>query len=310
MKKHLFYTFLLIFIMTACVTLLGVINVLKIKESYLDVLFGTLVIEIVASVIALFKSTNFFEDPQIESNYLSETNSVDKCNKSIKSESLGSDVPINNDAKPEKCELSFIQYKEKKEHLRGRFHELEEFSKDITGKIATWNGRVTSVTSNEYVISIQLSGDDDFDMPGFMVNLPLSMKTKAFALRKDDIINATGAINTDSTIVPVLENGNFELQENEPKINDEDISSLNEQLNKKGVALNSSNYKYRDSIIALCSTNSDTEIDEIVEQHGLNAENLKQEKVKLISEIGRLKGEGVLTTKSMLYPTAVRLTKA
>ncbi len=91
---------------------------------------------------------------------------------------------------------------------------------------------------------------------------------------------------------------------------DNEIKKLKKQLAQKTPNAAPNTYKYRNSIVALCSKNSDTDIDKIVEQHGLNEDNLTQERVKLISEIGMLKEEGVLVNKSVLNPTAVRLSNA
>jgi hypothetical protein len=62
MKKSFFYVFLLIFAVTAVVTLLGVSGIVKIDPTYLNYLFGSLLLELVATMIALFRSTKFFEE--------------------------------------------------------------------------------------------------------------------------------------------------------------------------------------------------------------------------------------------------------
>ncbi len=60
MEKVLFWTFIGIFSITAIITLLGITGVLKsIKERYLNVLFTSLILEVVAAVLILFKSTDF-----------------------------------------------------------------------------------------------------------------------------------------------------------------------------------------------------------------------------------------------------------
>lgn len=62
MKKHLFYTFLSIFVVTALITLLGIIQAIQIDEFYLKGLFGTLILELMGALIGLFKGTDFFPD--------------------------------------------------------------------------------------------------------------------------------------------------------------------------------------------------------------------------------------------------------
>lgn len=60
MKKTLFFTFLVIFIATAAITLLGMVNIVNIDEYYLRRLFYALIIELVGAVISLFKVSSFF----------------------------------------------------------------------------------------------------------------------------------------------------------------------------------------------------------------------------------------------------------
>ena len=71
MKRHLFYTFLLIFAATAGVTLLGITNKVTIDEFYLKGLFGALLIELTGAVIGFFKSAtkapDFFSEDSKDS---------------------------------------------------------------------------------------------------------------------------------------------------------------------------------------------------------------------------------------------------
>jgi len=60
-KTILFLTFILLFLLTAAVTLLALTGVIVIPEAYLKPLFTTLVIETVGAVIMLFKSADFFD---------------------------------------------------------------------------------------------------------------------------------------------------------------------------------------------------------------------------------------------------------
>ncbi|MFC1889131.1 hypothetical protein ACFL4G_05175 [Thermodesulfobacteriota bacterium] len=60
MKRHLFYTFLVVFVVTAVVALLGVTRVVSIEGKYLWPLLSALIIESACAVIALFKGTVFF----------------------------------------------------------------------------------------------------------------------------------------------------------------------------------------------------------------------------------------------------------
>jgi hypothetical protein len=68
MKKILFYTFLSIFAITAAITLLGILKVIIIDSFYLKGLFGSLIIELIGSVIAIYKSADFFPKEKLETN--------------------------------------------------------------------------------------------------------------------------------------------------------------------------------------------------------------------------------------------------
>lgn len=67
MKKHLFYTFLSIFAVTAAITLAGITKLIFIEDFYLKGLFATLIIELVGAVIGIYKNTDFFDDNKIQS---------------------------------------------------------------------------------------------------------------------------------------------------------------------------------------------------------------------------------------------------
>ena len=59
-RSVLFVTFIVIFIATAAITLLGITDVLAIRDGYLKTLFTALILETVGAVITLFRSTSFF----------------------------------------------------------------------------------------------------------------------------------------------------------------------------------------------------------------------------------------------------------
>ncbi len=63
----LFYVFLSIFVITAIVTLLGIVGLVKIPKSYLRALFTSLILEVVAGVVALYKVEVINAIPQSES---------------------------------------------------------------------------------------------------------------------------------------------------------------------------------------------------------------------------------------------------
>ena len=61
MEQHiLFWIFIGIFAISAAITLLGITNVLKIRDKYLNALFTALILEVVAVVLLLFKNSDYF----------------------------------------------------------------------------------------------------------------------------------------------------------------------------------------------------------------------------------------------------------
>ena len=62
MKKVFFYMFLLMFLITFGVTMLGITNKIFILEKYLYGLYTILIVEMVGAIIGLFKQTDFFNN--------------------------------------------------------------------------------------------------------------------------------------------------------------------------------------------------------------------------------------------------------
>ena len=62
MKKHLFYTFLAIFVATAVVTLLGVTGVIHVSDGPLTALITAFLVESAGAVVAIFRKADFFTD--------------------------------------------------------------------------------------------------------------------------------------------------------------------------------------------------------------------------------------------------------
>lgn len=65
MKLALFSAVLLLFFATGVVTLLGIVKRLEIERKYLNVLFSAFLLELVAAVLLLFNSTDFYSEPAI-----------------------------------------------------------------------------------------------------------------------------------------------------------------------------------------------------------------------------------------------------
>ena len=61
-KDILFLTFIFCFVVTFAVTIMGITDVIKIRDGYLNTLFAGMVMELVGAVIALFRGTSFSDD--------------------------------------------------------------------------------------------------------------------------------------------------------------------------------------------------------------------------------------------------------
>lgn len=64
MKRHLFYTILSAFIVTTAITLLGITEVIRIKDGYLTPLMGAFLIELGATIFAIAKREDLLSEPQ------------------------------------------------------------------------------------------------------------------------------------------------------------------------------------------------------------------------------------------------------
>ena len=107
MRKHLFYTFLIIFVLTAVITLLGILGWVKIDDFYLKGLFAALLIELVGSVVAFYRKMEIPPDDLI--NTSNAPNSPET-------------MPVGGNQIPEKTKI---------EILENRIKELEKI--DLNG---------------------------------------------------------------------------------------------------------------------------------------------------------------------------------
>lgn len=101
-KNVLFYSVLAIFIGTAAVTLLGLSQIITVKDDHLDWLLTTLIGQVVVAVISLFKGTTFFEEGK-QKNHAP----IDEANKAnqVATPNIG-DPPKKASQKDEKSFLS------------------------------------------------------------------------------------------------------------------------------------------------------------------------------------------------------------
>jgi hypothetical protein len=87
----LFYTFLVVFALTALVTLLGVVGVVSIDPSHLKLLLGAFLIELAGAVITLFRGAPFFgTSPDLATSLARSIAVIDNVTPEIESVVLGS----------------------------------------------------------------------------------------------------------------------------------------------------------------------------------------------------------------------------
>jgi hypothetical protein len=80
----LFYIFVVIFVATAVVTLLGVVRVIDVPQTQLNVLVPAVLVGLAGAVFALFRRTNFFETPSTAASLGAGFEALDQISDEIK----------------------------------------------------------------------------------------------------------------------------------------------------------------------------------------------------------------------------------
>lgn len=223
MKKHLFYTFLGIFISTAAVTLFGITNVIAIQDKYLTPLFGALLIELIGAVIALYRRADFFsnDSDSVESIAI-------KQPKTIVDETVGADKPLtannilinhkkSNDLKQmDQDAVSLDEYFDSLNKLTDRFREKEKLREEMQGRRVIFIGKVDNVTSRRETTHISLYSLREGVHQAVFADLPDSHKLDAFSLQKGDVIEVIGQVDTTSRSFTTIKADNFRRKISEP----------------------------------------------------------------------------------------------
>ena len=211
MKKHLFYTFLAIFAATAVITLMGITGVIVIHEKYLTPLFGALLIELVGTVIALYRGANFWESdlgetvsPAPATQIPSPTSPSPLEKKPSVSVALAS-VQENSD-----LGYDLLDYQKKLDKLEDRFHERIELRKSMSGKKAWMDGLIRKVDrSHTGEPQLTIRPTAEFEDPLVFATLSKDQESAAFSLRKGDAVRVWGVADIHGETSVSLKSASF-----------------------------------------------------------------------------------------------------
>ncbi|MES2307439.1 MAG: hypothetical protein V4507_01135 [Verrucomicrobiota bacterium] len=211
MKKALFYTFLIQFFIVFVITILGLIQMVHIKEGYLDKLFYFFIVELIAAVISIFKKADFFpEDKHENSSKENITLIASDFQKFNELKTHQKQIPNNE----EPIALTEEDYFSTCQKLHDRFLEQEEFKNKVSGKNVKWKGLIHSISTEKDYIHIYLKIDTN-SLNGFSAILPIEEKIKAFSYRKNDLVEIQGTLATSSTM-PRISNATIDRILNTP----------------------------------------------------------------------------------------------
>ncbi|MEK7726855.1 MAG: cell division protein ZapB [candidate division KSB1 bacterium] len=168
MKKHLYYTFLVIFVATTVVTLLGVTGVVRIPDGYLTPLFTAFLVELAGAVVAIFLRADFFSDD--EHKYVETIRRVQEEHRQTQerlAQTTSLSARLNDDLQ---------RIKEENEHLRSELAKLTSLRLRV----------------------LALLGADSFDPPNIMKSLELFNDPNG----RQEAMSVIGALVQDGTIEP------------------------------------------------------------------------------------------------------------
>lgn len=228
-KQHLFYTFLFLFVLTAIITLLGVTNVLDIRDQYLAPLVGAFLLELAGAVIALYRGARFFEhDEPLRRAPNESMPSVAKLQtetvatpqspaspSSISKPQIESAVapllPTPPSSPPPSPALAsdLAKYFDSLEAFKGRYHEQQELRRETNGKHMNYIGHVGFVKSSGDQVQIMLHSPKGVLERNVAAFTSKEHETAAFALRQGDIVEAAGKVDTDMASTVILYDATF-----------------------------------------------------------------------------------------------------
>lgn len=220
MKRHLFYTFLSIFIATASVTLLGITKAVSIDDKYLTPLFGALLIELVGTVIGMYRGVNFFDDEKTSQSKDTDLPKLgiekpivvfDDLKKQLTTE--GQIVKLENTLKKQLASpnqddlLNLEDYFVKLDSLVDRHKEKSNLRKETHGSTVVFSGTVMDIWDLDRGPRITCKSESGNTV---FIYLPSDKEADAYSLRKDDFIKVCGIVDTGMQSSTSISAENFE----------------------------------------------------------------------------------------------------
>lgn len=166
-KKHLFYSFLGVFLFTAAITLLAVAGLVQVEEHRLDVLLTMLLGEVVVVVAVLFGWTVFFRDlppakvPQAgrSRNARPPVNAPVAAMPRARPLVLDRSPPkkVRLAGAPERVALTAPGFFKANASLEGRQPEWDRWVESLSGKQVIWHGTLVAIRRKDQGVLMSMS---------------------------------------------------------------------------------------------------------------------------------------------------------
>ncbi|PYI93082.1 MAG: hypothetical protein DME97_07180 [Verrucomicrobia bacterium] len=193
MKKHLFYTVLVIFIVTSAITLAGTVRLLPIEEKYLDKLIWAFLLQLAAAIFSVFRKANFFteeEKARLESVEVAIAQTRPAAQRTLLDPPPGMPKPVKT------IDVAATGYFENLARLQDRPLERDTWLRDVNGKEVTWVGVFADINAQLETGGVQLQLHPTSSTNAtFFVFAPAALRDFAYSLRKGDRVRARGVIN-------------------------------------------------------------------------------------------------------------------
>jgi hypothetical protein len=190
---------------------MGVLNLVQIKEVYLEKLLIVLAVECCGAVIGLFRKTDFFEDqkPILCSETIEPSATIEPQQEICKTTVQEKTDPLTQKIGP----ASAREYFDTLNKFANRFAEQSEFTACINGSVVKWNGVVNSASGqSDGGAFISLTLDNLYPSEHFFLNVPPTCSARALSLHKGDVISFTAILDTSIPVAPHLKAETFQLE--------------------------------------------------------------------------------------------------